>query len=70
MNLICKSCNHDFVVDENNIDTEKIDCPQCSWPNQIMRKRLAHGISGRFTKTGLNQRINISGRTWPSSGLN
>jgi len=67
MKLVCKSCKHDFLVDENNIDTDKIDCPKCYWPNLISQSRISQGHFGHFTKSSggsnkFNRRTN-----WPKN---
>ena len=51
MTLTCKSCSHDFSIDEHNLDTEKVECPHCQWPILVYRARLNRGYFGRFTRT-------------------
>jgi len=63
MKLTCRSCQIDFQVDENNIDTEKVECPVCRWPNLILRQRFDAGYFGRFLSRTNQPRPNV--RRWP-----
>ena len=67
MKIVCKSCHHDFIVDEHNIDTEKIDCPKCFWPNIISHTKIAQGHFGHFAKSGTNARKFSRRSSWPKN---
>lgn len=67
MQLTCRSCSHDFSIDEKNLDTEKVECPRCRWLTPVTRDRFSHGYFGQFGRAAvLRRRL---GRKWPRSGL-
>lgn len=65
MKLTCKSCSHDFSIDEHNIDTDRVDCPKCTWPNLIVQSKINHGYFGHFAKrSSLNAKYKRNS-SWP-----
>lgn len=67
MKLTCKSCRHDFSVDELNLDTDSVECPKCRWPNLLSKQRLNKGHFGQFSKVKKFARPIL--KTWPRSDL-
>jgi DNA-directed RNA polymerase subunit RPC12/RpoP len=67
MNLTCKSCHHDFSVDELNLDTERVDCPKCRWPMLLVKETMSTGYFGRFSR--FKNIARPLRRAWPRSGL-
>lgn len=64
MKLNCQGCRHDFEIDEYNIDTEKIDCPKCSWPVLIQKNRMSHGYFGHFIPQKVRRKIKSIKSRW------
>jgi hypothetical protein len=63
MKLTCNSCQIDFQVDEKNLDTEKVDCPVCRWPNLILRQRFDSGYFGQFLSREPTAKMRV--KKWP-----